>query len=56
MIFNFFKKDKKKSDIIETVSRIESGQLKAPKINEDRPKNVKLVNNMKKTIIKIKYK
>ena len=34
MIFNFFKKDKKKSDIIETVSRIESGQLKAPKINE----------------------
>ena len=34
MIFNFFKKDKKKSDIIETVSRIESGQLKTPKINE----------------------
>jgi hypothetical protein len=34
MIFNFFKKDKKKSDIIETVSRIESGQLKAPKINQ----------------------
>ena len=34
MIFNLFKKDKKKSDIIETVSRIESGQLKAPKINQ----------------------
>ena len=35
MIFNFLKKDKKKSDTIEIISRIESGQLKAPKVNDN---------------------
>lgn len=35
MIFNFFKKEKKKSDTIEIVSRIESGQLKAPKAKDN---------------------
>jgi hypothetical protein len=35
MIFNFFKKEKNKSDTVEIISRIESGQLKAPKVRDN---------------------
>ena len=35
MIFNFFKKKKKTSDTIEIISRIESGQLKSPKVRDN---------------------
>ena len=35
MIFNFFKKEKNKSDLVEIISRIESGQLKAPKVKDN---------------------
>lgn len=34
-LFDFFKKEKNKSDIVEIISRIESGQLKAPKVRDN---------------------